>query len=123
VLYVEALSKRGLPPTREMIQNFASDIIKRRVSEAWVTRFLHRNHNELPSKWSSGIDALRHKVSSEEKYKLYFDLLHSKIKEYKILASNTYNMNEKGFMIGNTGRSKRVFSRRQWEQKEVTASL
>jgi hypothetical protein len=80
VLYIEALSKRGLPPTREMIQNFASDVIKQRVSEAWVTRFLHCNHDKLTSKWSSGMDALRHKASSEVKYMLYFDLLHSKIK-------------------------------------------
>jgi hypothetical protein len=61
--------------------------MKQRVSEARVTRFLHRNHDKLTSKWSSGMDALRHKASSEVKYKLYFDLLHSKIKEYKILAS------------------------------------
>jgi hypothetical protein len=110
VLYIKALSKRGLPPTREMIQKKSSDVIKRRVSEAWVTRFLHRNHDKLTSKWSSGIDTLCHKASSEAKYKLYFDLLHSRIKEYKMLTSDTYNMDEKGFMIGIMGRSKRVFS-------------
>jgi hypothetical protein len=32
-------------------------------------------------------------------------------------------MDEKGFMIGVIGRSKRVFTLRQWEQKEVTAAL
>jgi hypothetical protein len=32
-------------------------------------------------------------------------------------------MDEKGFMIGITTRSKRVFSQRQWERKEVTAAL
>jgi hypothetical protein len=32
-------------------------------------------------------------------------------------------MDEKGFLIGITGRSKRVFSRRMWEKKEVTATL
>jgi hypothetical protein len=31
-------------------------------------------------------------------------------------------MDEKGFLIGVIGRSKRVFSRRMWENKEVTAS-
>jgi hypothetical protein len=34
-----------------------------------------------------------------------------------------YNMDEKGFLIGILGRSKRIFSRRMWEKKEVTASL
>ena len=32
-------------------------------------------------------------------------------------------MDEKGFLIGITGRSKRIFSKRQWDKKEVRASL
>ena len=32
-------------------------------------------------------------------------------------------MDEKGFLIRIIGRSKRIFSRRMWEKKEVTASL
>jgi hypothetical protein len=32
-------------------------------------------------------------------------------------------MDEKGFMIGVTARSKRVFSKRSWDKKEVTSSL
>jgi hypothetical protein len=32
-------------------------------------------------------------------------------------------MDEKSFLIGLIGRSKRIFSRRQWEKKEVRASL
>ena len=32
-------------------------------------------------------------------------------------------MDEKGFLIGITGRSKRVFSKKMWDKKEVTTSL
>jgi hypothetical protein len=32
-------------------------------------------------------------------------------------------MDEKGFLIGITSQSKRVFSKQLWERKEVTASL
>jgi hypothetical protein len=32
-------------------------------------------------------------------------------------------MDEKGFLMGLTGRSKRVFSKRMWTVKEVRASL
>jgi hypothetical protein len=32
-------------------------------------------------------------------------------------------MDEKGFLIGILGRSKRIFSKRQWEKKEVKAAL
>jgi hypothetical protein len=109
--YIEDLTKQGLPPTRAMIQNFASKVAKTRVSNAWVTRFVNRNSNHLISKWTSGMDAVRHHADSRFKYNLYFDLLHSKIEEYNVLPKNTYNMDEKGFMIGVIGRSKRVFSR------------
>jgi hypothetical protein len=69
------------------------------------------------------MDRNRHQADSEAKYRSYFDLLKSKIAEYDIDPRYTYNMDEKGFLIGITGRSKRVFSRRMWEQKEVRESL
>jgi hypothetical protein len=37
VLYIERCVRRGLPPTREMIANFAETIAKREVSQSWVT--------------------------------------------------------------------------------------
>jgi hypothetical protein len=58
------------------------------------------------------MDANRHSANSYTKYQLYFDLLHGKMKEYDVLPENSYNMDEKGFIIGVTGRSKRVFSKR-----------
>jgi hypothetical protein len=45
------------------------------------------------------MDRNRHQADSEHKYSLYFDLLESKISEYSVLPENTYNMDEKGFMI------------------------
>jgi hypothetical protein len=45
------------------------------------------------------------------------------MKQYDVQPRHCYNMDEKGFMIGVTGRSKRVFTRRQWEKKAVRASL
>jgi hypothetical protein len=69
------------------------------------------------------MDATRHAANSYIKYKLYFNLLHSKMEEHKILPCNTYDMNEEGFMIGVIGRSKQVFTRSQWERKEVTVAL
>jgi ParB-like chromosome segregation protein Spo0J len=123
VQYIENLTRKALPPTREMIQNFASQIAAEPVSEAWVRRFVGRHSDHLVCKWTSGMDAVRHKADSKHKYKLYFDLLHQKMQQYDIQQCNSYNMDEKGFMIGVTGRSKHVFSRRQWEKKEVQATL
>jgi hypothetical protein len=65
------------------------------------------------------MNVVRHRANSRHKYELCFNLLHLKIVQYEVEPCNTYNMDEKGFMIGITGRSKRVFSRPQWEQKQV----
>ena len=53
----------------------------------------------------------RHKADSAKKYKLYFQLLHLKIKEHEVLPKNTYNIDEKGFIIRVIRRSKRVFNK------------
>jgi hypothetical protein len=47
VEYITGLTKRGLPPMREMIRNFASQIASKSASDAWVTRFMSRNHEHL----------------------------------------------------------------------------
>ncbi|KAF2733216.1 hypothetical protein EJ04DRAFT_495753, partial [Polyplosphaeria fusca] len=39
VTYIEELTARHIPPTREMIANFASAVAQEPVSESWVTRF------------------------------------------------------------------------------------
>jgi hypothetical protein len=58
------------------------------------------------------MDGNRHNADSYVKYKLYFNLLQQKIAEHKVDAEHTYNMDEKGFIIGVTSRTKHVFSRR-----------
>jgi hypothetical protein len=65
------------------------------------------------------MDKLRHEADSEVEYEYHFNLLHGKIEEYHILAGNTYNMDEKGFIIRQTRRSKRVFSKELYKRKEV----
>ena len=119
VKYIEKLTARHLPPTRSMVQNFASTVAQGRVSESWVTRFLNRYSDRLTSQWTTGMDSNRHNAESEHKYRLYFEFLQQKITEYNVEEENTYNMDEKGFAIGMLGRSKRIFSRRQYEKKEV----
>jgi hypothetical protein len=66
---------------------------------------------------------VRYEADLEVKYKYHFNLLHGKMEEYYILAENTYNMDEKGFMIRQTRRSKRVFSKELYKRKEVRDSL
>jgi hypothetical protein len=56
-------------------------------------------------------------------YKQYCDLLHYEITQYNVEPGHTYNMDKKGFTIDILGCPKRVFSRRTWEKKEVTATV
>ena len=121
--YIQGLTARRIPPTREIIKNFASTIAGKGVSNTWVSSFLNRNSNHLISRWQSGMDRERHQADSGVKYTKYFNLVHQKIEEYRIKPVDIYNMDEKGFLTGITGRSKRVFNRAMWERKEVTASL
>jgi hypothetical protein len=123
VRYIERCTERSLPPTREMVRNFASAVAKWDASDAWVTRFLHCHKVDLTTKWSAGIDRNRHQADSHGKYDLYFQLLHRKIQEYNIEPGNTYNMDEKGFFVGITTRSKRVFSKAVWQAKLRTAAI
>ncbi|KAF1364937.1 hypothetical protein EJ07DRAFT_52527, partial [Lizonia empirigonia] len=64
VLYIESLTARRLPPTRAMIQNFASEIARERVSERWVSRFLIRHNNSLTPQWTDTMDRDRHQADS-----------------------------------------------------------
>jgi hypothetical protein len=117
--YIKGLSKRGLPPTRKMTRRFACEIGNCHIGNGWVGRFLGRNKHHLTLRWTKSMDVVRHKADSEANYKLYFDLLHQKMKEYDIEPQHTYNMDEKGFMIGVIGKSKRIFSKMSWESKEL----
>jgi hypothetical protein len=69
------------------------------------------------------MDVVRHQANSQQKYNMYFELLHHKIVQYEVEPCNTYNIDKNRFMIGITGRSKRVFSRLQWEKKKVREAL
>jgi hypothetical protein len=79
VKYIEGLSTVGLSPMRAMIQNFGTFIAKKHCSECWVFQFLKRNSNNLTIKFSKGMDCNCYLADSGDKYKLYFELLHSKI--------------------------------------------
>lgn len=76
VQYIEELYIRGLPHTREMIQNFGSEICGNPVSMSWVERSLHRNQDHLISRWAPTLDRVLHQADFIDKYDSYFDILH-----------------------------------------------
>ncbi|KAF1976363.1 hypothetical protein BU23DRAFT_456503, partial [Bimuria novae-zelandiae CBS 107.79] len=66
--FIVKLTKRGLPPTRQIVQNMASKLAAERVSDSWVTRFLDRHRDQLLYKWANAINAQRLYADSSEKY-------------------------------------------------------
>ena len=85
--------------------------------------FLHRRDDQLAYKWTTPMDCNRHQANSRMKYDAYFTFWHSKMRQYNIEPGNMYNMDEKGFMLGVTSRSKRVFTRELWEQGKLQSNL
>jgi hypothetical protein len=121
--YIERLTRQGLPPTRPMIRRFASSIAGKELGVHWVDRYIQRHQVDLISRWATGIDRERHQADSQSKYNLYFELLRSKLSQYDIQPCNMYNMDEKGCMLGILTRSKRVFSRRLYEEGKIKAHV
>jgi hypothetical protein len=75
VKYINRLSKRGLPPTRNIIRNIASQLAQRQVSYYWVDRFVHRYPHLVLFKHTTPIDRIPRWADLEKKYWLYFELL------------------------------------------------
>ncbi|KAF1992797.1 hypothetical protein P154DRAFT_595223 [Amniculicola lignicola CBS 123094] len=107
--YIDVLTCRGLPPTRQMIRNFASEIAGKQAGKAWAERFIKRHDINLLSRWASGIDIQRKRANSAFKYALYFKLLERKIQQYNVDPRHIYNMDEKGFLISILLKMKRIF--------------
>jgi hypothetical protein len=123
VQYIKDLCARGLPPSRPMIRNFASDIAKNPVGKNWVDQFVKRYSIDLISHWATGLDRNRFKADNAFMYSLYFKLMKRKIEQCNIDSRHIYNMDEKGFLIGILSKMKRVFSRHQYESGKMKHML
>jgi hypothetical protein len=69
VKYIEEQGVKGLAPTRQMVQNFASKIAQTPLSSRWVSRFLNRHQPDLISKYTTGMDRNRHLANLGVKYR------------------------------------------------------
>jgi hypothetical protein len=121
--YIEKLTGRSIPPTQSIIKNYAVAVGKWEPGDAWVTRFLQQNKDHLTSKWSNNMDRNRHHADTEASYCDYFKVLQAKIQKYNVDAQDIYNMDEKGFAVGLTSKTKRIFSKMLFEEKRKTAGL
>ena len=123
---INRLTDQGLPPTCAMVRNFAEDMVKKCPGKNWAYEFVRRHQKILKSGVLAAVDLSRKKADNAYQYTLYFELVCSslnirlynnilkvraKIEQYGILPQNTYNMDEKGFLIGILQKVKRVFNK------------
>jgi hypothetical protein len=64
------------------------------------------------------MEKARHDAASYDSFCSYFDLLHSTIEQHSIEPENTYNMDEKGFMIGVILKGVRIFDKKLFGRRK-----
>ena len=121
--YITKLTERGIPPTVYMVRNFAYEIANKEPSRKWSQRFLERWKNRLDARYLSHIDSVRHKADSWWSYNQYYELVKRKTQEYDVLPCNTYNMDEKGFLIGFSTKTRRIFDKSALEKDKAYAAI
>ena len=75
ISHIKRLSERGIPPTPQMVRNFAAEIGKERPGKNWVYEFTKRHSNELDSKYLKGFDFNRKHADRLESYQAWFQLV------------------------------------------------
>jgi transposase-like protein len=68
ISHIKRLTERGIPPTPQMVRNFAAEIGKERPGKNWVYKFVKRYPQELDSRYLKGFDFSRKHADRLESY-------------------------------------------------------
>lgn len=121
--YIQKLQKRGLPPTKQMILNFAQEMAHEHIPMSWVDNFISKKHIDLDSPWKLDMNESCQNAVGSPQDRRYFELLSSKITEFKIDSRSIYTMDEIGIVIRPTNREVVGFSQRMHSQSAFRAQL
>ena len=137
---INTLSARGLPPTPQFVKNLVQKMVQKVVGDHWMIRFVQRHDDTLESIYLDSIDYARRVADNARHFKHYFDTvgfkthlfssnlskyepnfekLQEKLRKYRISPSNTYNMDEKGFLIGLIMTMRRIVASAQLKTKKL----
>ena len=72
---INRLTNWGMPPTSQMVKNFAEEIIGRSVGKNWAADFCKRHQTVLKSLYLRNINNQRVKGEYAPAYKLFFTLV------------------------------------------------
>lgn len=113
--WILQLQTWGWPPRISQLRDMASELLRgkgdtTKLGTNWISAYLDR-HLGLKSKYSRTLDQDRYLAEDPETIQDWFQLYWSIKAKYGILDEDTYDMDEKGFMMGVAGSAKVVFSK------------
>jgi hypothetical protein len=109
-VWIADLTRIGLAPAPVIVRQMVERITGAPVSSAWCARFTQR-HPDLATGNLARIDKVRVQAEDPEVIQGFFDRLQHARAEYGVLTCNTYNFDEKGFMLGLGHATKRMYSK------------
>ena len=82
VEWVNRLTQRGLPPSNEMLRNFAKEIrgSENKPGKDWPRRWRNRHNDKIIFTYTTRINGSRYSADSTYKYTLYFELMDRKLR-------------------------------------------
>lgn len=106
--FVDSFIELGFPPRLAMLKEKAELILRNRghnvdLGRHWIDRFLAR-HSEYRAKFPRHLDQERHFNSDRDVFEKWFELFDKTCLKYSIANGDIYNMDEKGYMMGVSGK-------------------
>jgi hypothetical protein len=111
IQHIRQLCGRCLLPTPAIVVEIASYLAGKAPRGKWCSCFVQRHKGELDSRYLTSLDLERHQADSMVSYERYFSAVGKTMDEYQILPENTYNIDEKGFLVRKITKAERVFPR------------
>jgi hypothetical protein len=102
-----------MPPTYHKIREFAEQLLEgadlqTSFGENWHKNFLKRHKNVIKPAKKRAVDLDRILACNSQAINLFFDRFEAIMKEYKVHASNIWNMDESGLQSNKPGSGKIV---------------
>ena len=72
---INRYTERNIPPTAQMVTNFAEEILQSSVGKNWTSQFVYRHRKALKSVYLRNIDKERVKSEYLPSYEYYFELV------------------------------------------------
>ena len=125
VKWCEEQDDRGFPPRLDMVRSMAIVLEEKRsgtiaapLGQKWISRFLNR-HPTLASKLSCNLERQRAYANDPRLLQDNFGKLGRLMRCYGLKGAQIFNMDEKGFLMGQAARAK-VICRRGRRNPRVT---